>query len=397
MTGQLDTIRRVGDTINRIFNEEARFRRNRDHTPWEIRAFQAEIAATGADIGGGRYPVRRSVAFRGPEVALDRPWRNGMFIEESEPRRPLVPYMERNNYYWRYYYRNRNDRQRQTVQTSNRQPVHGNDHQSVQSSQQQRPVRYDQRQQQRPVHYDQRQQQRPVHYDQRQQQRPVHYDQRQQQRPVHYDQRQRQRPVHYDQRQQQHHHSHHRQSVYNRQNRQEVLDHEERVHRKEQQKQKQEEQQEQSRVRTPPPRLTAAQLQEQQTREEARRTALAMITWDDDLPEESALACPESAFERTPTASADSSQEQQQPRGLIPDELTPQWVYVPSEEGGGVEQASLDEDQEYVNSEGRPIRKCTKEQREAGRAGRMERRACLARMYRQQQRDNRSTLVFAKP
>ncbi|KAM3458389.1 hypothetical protein MY3296_000595 [Beauveria thailandica] len=346
MTGQLDAIRRVGDTISRIFNEEARFRRCREYAPWEIRAFQAEIAATGADLGGGRYPVRRSVAFQGPKAALDKPWRNGMFIDESEPRREQVPYMECNNYYWGYYYRNRNNRHRQAAQGSNRQAAQSSNRQAAQSNQQRRPAHYNQHQQQ--------------HY----------YPNR------------------------------HRQSVYNRQNRQQMLNHEERAHQEEQQEQKQtgqQEQQEQSLVPTPQPRLTAIQLQELQTREEARRTALAIINWDNDLLEESALAIPGAAVERVPTASANSSQEQEQPRGLVPDELTPQWNYVPSEEGGAVEDASLDEDQDYVNSEGHPIRKRTKEQREAGRAARLERRACLARMYRQQQRNNGSTLVCTEP
>ncbi|KGQ03624.1 hypothetical protein BBAD15_g11133 [Beauveria bassiana D1-5] len=331
MTGQLDAIRRVGDTISRIFNEEARFRRYRDYAPWEIRAFQAEIAATGADIGGGPYPVRRSVAFRGPQAPLDRPWHNGMFIDESEPPREQVPYMERNNYYWGYYYRNRNDRHRQAAQS-----------------------------------YQQR---RPAHHGQHQQQR--YYP------------------------------NYHRQCVYNHQNRQQMLYHEERAHQEEEEEQQkqaeQQEQQEQRRVPTPPPRLTAIQLQEQQTREEARRTALAIINWDKDLTEESVLAIPGAAIERVPTASAESSEEQEQPRGLVPDELTPQWNYVPSEEGGAVEEASLDEDQDYVNSEGYPIRKRTKEQREAYRVAHLERRACLARMYRQQQRNNGSTLVCTRP
>ncbi|KAM3437640.1 hypothetical protein MY4824_003659 [Beauveria thailandica] len=335
MTGQLDAIRRVGDTISRIFNEEARFRRCREYAPWEIRAFQAEIAATGADIGGGPYPVRRSVAFQGPKAALDKPWRNGMFIDESEPRREQVPYMECNNYYWGYYYRNRNNRHRQAAQGSNRQAAQSSNRQAAQSNQQRRPAHYNQHQQQ--------------HY----------YPNR------------------------------HRQSVYNRQNRQQMLNHEERAHQEEQQEQKQtgqQEQQEQSLVPTPQPRLTAIQLQELQTREEARRTALAIINWDNDLLEESALAIPGTAVERVPTASANSSQEQEQPRGL-----------VPSEEGGAVEEASLDEDQDYVNSEGHPIRKRSKEQREAGRAARLEKRACLARMYRQQQRNNGSTLVCTEP
>lgn len=89
-TSQRSTFRRLGDRIIRIVipSVEEPLER-REYTRAEIRTFQAQLAATGVDLGSSRYPSPRSVAFRGPEDFIaDRPWRNGMFLDL--PRTPIA-------------------------------------------------------------------------------------------------------------------------------------------------------------------------------------------------------------------------------------------------------------------------------------------------------------------
>lgn len=91
------------ERVNRIMDPELRYHRGRDYTRAEIQAFEAELVETGADIGGGPYPVRHSVAFRGPEHPIEGPWLNGKLLDESPAPRPIA-YADKNNFYHAHYY-----------------------------------------------------------------------------------------------------------------------------------------------------------------------------------------------------------------------------------------------------------------------------------------------------
>lgn len=91
MAGHLSTMRRIGDRISRITELDCQFTRYADRTRDEVNVFYNRLADTGADIGGGRYPVRRSVAFRGPEHPIEGPWANGMLLSEPLPEPSMFP------------------------------------------------------------------------------------------------------------------------------------------------------------------------------------------------------------------------------------------------------------------------------------------------------------------
>ncbi|TQV92792.1 hypothetical protein V2A60_009252 [Cordyceps javanica] len=100
------TLRRISDRINYLIHPELRSERCREYTRSEIAAFKAQLAASGADLPGGRYPCSRSTAYRGPGFPIEGPSCNGMLIEHR-PRRPrpqLVVFADSANYYHDYYF-----------------------------------------------------------------------------------------------------------------------------------------------------------------------------------------------------------------------------------------------------------------------------------------------------
>ncbi|KAJ6783249.1 hypothetical protein PWT90_07495 [Aphanocladium album] len=85
MSGHQSSFRRIGRQVQRAMDPDSHYLRSREHSRAEIQTFLARLANTGVDIGGGPYPVRRSVAFRGPEHPIEGPWRNGMLLGEPRP------------------------------------------------------------------------------------------------------------------------------------------------------------------------------------------------------------------------------------------------------------------------------------------------------------------------
>lgn len=64
--------------------------RGRDHSPEQIQAFEKRVREQAIDLGGGPYPARDSVAFKGPEYKIDGFVRNGKLT----PARPRSAYSQ---------------------------------------------------------------------------------------------------------------------------------------------------------------------------------------------------------------------------------------------------------------------------------------------------------------